>query len=266
MIKAQLHWREITPRGAGSEHRRRRAAHQFRPGPRARHARACRYRSEARPESFWCPMPATRRQNYGPDGQAAGHQLRFSRHHAHGATYPGARRRTLAAPSGSATTRPVRHRAQGDERRGLLRIGEALAIARLTAGGAQRGTDLRRRRSFRVVLHHGLDDREFLQREKALLASVTALLHAAERQFDAAAGAVAIDEDLAGPNAPGDAGLRDRRRGSRPQRPGRSRSRWRARSRPPRLRTASLTGPGRTLRPARANCLRGTGPNRVGVT
>ena len=42
---------------------------------------------------------------------------------------------------------------------------------------------------------------------KPFLAAVTALLHAAERQFDAAAGAVAVDEHLTRTNALGDARL-----------------------------------------------------------
>ena len=60
-----------------------------------------------------------------------------------------------------------------------------------------------------------------------------ALLHAAERQLDAAAGAIAIDEDLAAADALATR-VSGRRRASRPPRRGRNRSHSRARSRRPR--------------------------------
>src|SRR6478735_10659570 len=56
-----------------------------------------------------------------------------------------------------------------------------------------------------VLGHDRLGHRELFQRDDALLAAVTALAGAAEGQFDAAAGAIAVDEDLAGAHALRDA-------------------------------------------------------------
>src|SRR3954468_5800080 len=55
-----------------------------------------------------------------------------------------------------------------------------------------------------VVHHDGLRGREFVQRLEALLAAVAGALDAAEGQLDAAAGAEAVDEDLAAAHGAGD--------------------------------------------------------------
>ena len=65
MIKAQLHWREIAPRGAGPEYRRGRAAAQFRPGPCARHARPAGHAAQPGRRDPGARTPATPRRITG---------------------------------------------------------------------------------------------------------------------------------------------------------------------------------------------------------
>src|SRR5699024_957609 len=54
---------------------------------------------------------------------------------------------------------------------------------------------------------YGLELREFVQRLEAFFAAVSGLADAAERQFHATTGAVVVQEDLAGLDAPGHAQL-----------------------------------------------------------
>ena len=56
-----------------------------------------------------------------------------------------------------------------------------------------------------MVQDDSLRRAHLLERQEALLPAVSALLHAAERQLDPAARAVAVDEDLAAPYRLGDA-------------------------------------------------------------
>src|SRR5690606_1244618 len=58
-----------------------------------------------------------------------------------------------------------------------------------------------------VIEHDSLCRAHIIERLEALLAAVAGTLEAAEGKLDAAAGAIAIDEDLAGANALGDAML-----------------------------------------------------------
>src|SRR5262245_34749836 len=58
-----------------------------------------------------------------------------------------------------------------------------------------------------MIENNGLGGRHVVERLEALLPSVTGLLETAERQLDAAARTIAINEDLTGADAFGDAVL-----------------------------------------------------------
>src|SRR6478672_3293207 len=72
--------------------------------------------------------------------------------------------------------------------------------ARTRASSARTGASVTPDIGSTVPVNKRLRRAHLFEREKSLLASVPALLHAAERQLDAAAGAVAVDEHLAAAN------------------------------------------------------------------
>ena len=112
-----------------------------------------------------------------------------------------------------------------------------------------------------------LQRREAVERLEALLAAVARVLDAAERQLDAAAGAVVVDEHLAAAQrrAPGASG--GRRRGSRRRRPGRTAVPLAMRDRLGlAVERRSPPAPGRRSPPAPARGRRGTSASSVGRT
>src|SRR6185503_1433730 len=89
----------------------------------------------------------------------------------------------------------------------------SLARAGLASAASVTKAAVADRRERRVVIpspmkqRHGLQCRETVERFKTLFPSVARALDAAEGQLDAAAGAVIVDEDLAGGNGAREAQL-----------------------------------------------------------